>query len=61
MYGDQFGEFVCGYWGLKGYLFIYFFQVMMPWIKLLSQARQMKTFKDILKLLGGLFPLQETS
>ena len=18
MYGDQFGEFVCGYWGLKG-------------------------------------------
>ena len=19
MYGDQFGEFVCGYWGLKGY------------------------------------------
>ena len=20
MYGDQFGEFVCGYWGLKGYL-----------------------------------------
>ena len=22
MYGDQFGEFVCGYWGLKGW-FIY--------------------------------------
>ena len=20
MYGDQFGEFVCGYWGLKGYV-----------------------------------------
>ena len=20
MYGDQFGEFVCGYWGLKGLL-----------------------------------------
>ena len=19
MYGGQFGEFVCGYWGLKGY------------------------------------------
>ena len=19
MYGDQFGEFVCGYWGFKGY------------------------------------------
>ena len=19
MYGDQFGEFLCGYWGLKGY------------------------------------------
>ena len=19
MYGDQFGEFVCGYWGLTGY------------------------------------------
>ena len=19
MYGDQFGELVCGYWGLKGY------------------------------------------
>ena len=19
MYGDQSGEFVCGYWGLKGY------------------------------------------
>ena len=19
MYGDQYGEFVCGYWGLKGY------------------------------------------
>ena len=19
MYGDQFGEFECGYWGLKGY------------------------------------------
>ena len=19
MYKDQFGEFVCGYWGLKGY------------------------------------------
>ena len=19
MYGDQFGEFVCGYWDLKGY------------------------------------------
>ena len=19
MYGDQFGEFVCGYWGLKGF------------------------------------------
>ena len=33
----------------------------MPWIKLLSQARQMKTSKDILKLLGGLFPLQEIS
>ena len=57
MYGDQFGEFVCRYWGLKGY---FFFQVMMPWIKLLSQARQMKTFKDI-KLLGDLFPLQEIS
>ena len=45
--------------GLKEFLF--FFQVMMPWIKLLSQARQMKTFKDILKLLGGLSPLQEIS
>ena len=22
MYGDQFGEFVCGYWGLKGQSFI---------------------------------------
>ena len=21
MYGDQFGEFVCGYWDLKGYSF----------------------------------------
>ena len=20
MYGDQFGEFVCGYWGVKGYM-----------------------------------------
>ena len=20
MYGDEFGEFVCGYWSLKGYL-----------------------------------------
>ena len=20
MYGDQFGEFVCGYWGIKGYM-----------------------------------------
>ena len=20
MYRDQFGEFVCGYWGLKGYV-----------------------------------------
>ena len=20
MYGDQFGEFVCGYWGLCGYM-----------------------------------------
>ena len=20
MYGDQCGEFVCGYWGLKGYM-----------------------------------------
>ena len=20
MYGDQYGEFVCGYWGLKGLL-----------------------------------------
>ena len=39
----------------------FFFQVMMPWIRLLSQARQMKTFKDILKLLGGLSPLQEIS
>ena len=19
MYGDKFGEFVCGYWGFKGY------------------------------------------
>ena len=48
--------------GLKELIIIiFFFQVMMPWIKLLSQARQMKTFKDILKLLGGLFPLQETS
>ena len=45
--------------GLKGLIF--FFQVMMPWIRLLSQARQMKTFKDILKLLGGLSPLQEIS
>ena len=58
MYGDQFGEFVCGCRGLKS---SYFFQVMMPWIKLLSQARQMKTFKGILKLPGGLFPLQEIS
>ena len=47
--------------GLKGLFIFFFFQVMMPWIKLLSQARQMKTFKDILKLLGGLFPLQEIS
>ena len=39
----------------------FFFQVMMPWIKLLSQVRRMKTFKDILKLLGGLSPLQEIS
>ena len=23
MYGDQFGEFVCGYWGLKGYKSVY--------------------------------------
>ena len=39
----------------------FFFQVMMPWIKLLSQVKRMKTFKDILKLLGGLSPLQEIS
>ena len=23
MYGDQLGEFVCGYWGLNNYLFRY--------------------------------------
>ena len=22
MYGDQFGEVVCGYWGLKGWYFL---------------------------------------
>ena len=45
-----------------GVLWVNFcFQVMMPWIKLLSQVRRMKTFKDILKLLGGLSPLQEIS
>ena len=21
MYEDQYGEFICGYWGLKGYVF----------------------------------------
>ena len=24
MYRDQFGEFVCGYWGLKGWAAIYY-------------------------------------
>ena len=24
MYGDQFGEFVCGYWGLKGSFYLPF-------------------------------------
>ena len=28
MYGDQFGEFVCGYWGLKTNLFLYFLEDM---------------------------------
>ena len=23
MYGDQFGEFVCGYWDLKGYVLVW--------------------------------------
>ena len=32
MYGDQFGEFVYGYWGLKGYLFILQHLQIKEWI-----------------------------
>ena len=32
MYGDQFGEFACGYWGLKGYYMYHWpCQVLLDW------------------------------
>ena len=39
MYGDQFGEFVCGYWGLKGKNVNYVYTLSLHQLFLTEQQR----------------------
>ena len=43
MYGDQFGEFVCGYWGLKGLWYVKRKSVtFLPWLRSRAFGHPMK-------------------
>ena len=44
MYGDQFGEFVCGYWGLKGLWYVKRKSVtkFLPWLRSCAFGHPMK-------------------
>ena len=55
MYGDQFGEFVCGYWGLKGQSHNYTRQLQMLATALQIVAEQINgTFLSVRQKMMGM-------